>query len=384
MTPDEKTPHSTRRAARTAPLAVTAGLAIGLGLLAAAAAAAPAPELGQRTPEEMAQVRKQNAKCLGCHADMDPDTDVLELDDGSELAVLVDEDAWQESIHGDRLACTDCHRDHGKYPHADVEAADARAYQIAAAASCTTCHYAYYTRALDGIHYQLLAEGRREAPTCVDCHGAHSVKVPGQPRTAIDGRCARCHEAIATTYRASVHGKALASGDVDVPTCTDCHGAHAIRDPRGVAFHASSHEICAQCHADKERMSRHGLNTAVISTYLKDFHGVSNQLYAAGAGLPDQPMASCVDCHGVHDIQPFDEGGGQAVVRARVEVVCARCHQDTPVGFANAWLGHYEPTLRSAPLVAGVTWGYRLLIPLIVAGLISHILLHLWRYQTHR
>jgi hypothetical protein len=351
--------------------------------LLAAAATSQAADAAQKTPEELAKARKQTESCLECHADMFDD-DVVLLDDGSELPVLVDEDAWRGSVHAAELGCRDCHQGITKYPHPDLEQGSARTYQLAAAESCNKCHYAYYTRALDGIHYARLEAGHLDAPTCVDCHGAHAVVAPDTPRTAIDRRCARCHEDVAQTYRASVHGLALVNGDPDVPTCTDCHGAHAIRDPRGEAFHVSSHEICAQCHADEDRMRRHGLNPNVIQTYLSDFHGVSNQLYAAGGGLPDQPMASCVDCHGVHDIQPFDDGTGEAAVRERVEVVCARCHQDTPVGFGNAWMRHYEPTFRSAPLVAMVTWAYRILIPLIACGLISHILLHLWRYQTHR
>ena len=40
--------------------------------------------------------------------------------------------------------------------------------------------------------------------------------------------------------------------------------------------------------------------------------------------------------------------------------------------------------LAAAPLVALVRLTYRIMIPLIACGLIGHVLLHLWRYQTHR
>ncbi len=39
---------------------------------------------------------------------------------------------------------------------------------------------------------------------------------------------------------------------------------------------------------------------------------------------------------------------------------------------------------QKAPLVWGVKWLYRIMIPLIMLGLILHILLHLWRYRSRR
>ena len=39
-----------------------------------------------------------------------------------------------------------------------------------------------------------IARGDRMAPTCVDCHGAHDVTPPNQPRSRISQTCAACHE----------------------------------------------------------------------------------------------------------------------------------------------------------------------------------------------
>jgi hypothetical protein len=324
----------------------------------------------------------RNAACMGCHTAMSETQ--LSFPDGSGVSIGVDPDDWSGSVHAS-LACTDCHTATAGFPHAKVEAENLRDYQVAQAATCNRCHYAYYTRALDGIHYRMFEGGNKAAPTCVDCHGSHAVRSPRSPRIEVDRRCARCHPDVAEVYERSVHGRALIDEDnQDVPVCTDCHGAHAIADPDAPEFHASEHTICARCHADAERMAPYGLNPQVVTTYLDDFHGASNKLIADGAGTPAKALATCSDCHGVHDIEPFDKSGGRAVVRQRVVSLCERCHEDVPETFADAWLSHYPASFATAPLVASVTWAYRVLIPVIMLGLVLHILLHLWRIRVHR
>lgn len=320
--------------------------------------------------------------CLGCHAG--DEEAVVEFGDGSSLSVFVDQEKWEGSIHGSQLGCTDCHTEINDYPHPELTAKNAREFQLTEGATCKRCHYAYYTRMLDGIHYKVLEGGNTKAPTCVDCHGAHAVTDPKVPRLSVNEKCAKCHTKIAETYKTSVHGAALVDGNPDVPVCTDCHGAHAIRDPRKPEFHAASYELCAKCHSDKDRMKKYGLNPAVVTTYLDDFHGRSNKLYQMGAGEAGRPMATCTDCHGVHDIMAMGKDADPKAMEARVVKKCQQCHEGAPPEFASAWLSHYEPTLASSPIVWGVQWLYKLMIPTIMIALVLHILLHLWRVRTHR
>lgn len=324
-----------------------------------------------------------NQECLDCH-ESDEDSK-LTFPDKSTVGVMVDAEVWKKSVHGTELKCLDCHTANAEYPHPELDSPGARTYQLNQAGSCKKCHYAYHTRMLDSIHYKELEKGNQKAPTCTDCHGAHDVSDPAD-RGAVTGRCAKCHEEIANAYTNSVHGKGLSGPNgADVPVCTDCHGAHSIVDPRETAFHVSSWTICGKCHSDDEKMERHGLSGEVLTTYLDDFHGRSNELYSQGAGTPGKPIATCTDCHGVHDIQSFRSGDATAAeVKERVIVACRKCHEGAPVEFADAWLSHYPPTLESAPLVWAIQWGYRILIPLIMAGLVLHILLHLWRARMHR
>lgn len=324
--------------------------------------------------------------CLTCHGEDTGDSVIFA--DGSKKSVKVDRKGWMNSVHGGRLACTDCHREITGYPHRKDKSKDERDYQLARANTCQRCHYAHYTRALDGIHYQILQSGMREAPTCIDCHGSHEIKNPKSPRVEINNRCGTCHSDVNETFKKSVHGKALIEGNPDVPVCTDCHGAHAVTGPTAANFRINSYKLCANCHGDAERMQKYNLNTTVLATYLDDFHGSSNRLYAMGAGKPTRQIATCSDCHGVHNIMSFKAGGDSAemklAARERIVKTCRNCHAGVTPAFADAWLSHYEPTLKSAPLVWAVKWAYKVLIPMMVVGLILHILLHLWRLKTHR
>jgi hypothetical protein len=329
-----------------------------------------------------AQQRPSAAEsCEGCHARERDAT--FELHDGTEVSAWVDLGVMKGSVHGEELACVDCHRWQGGYPHKPVTAATRADYRRAQAGTCNRCHYAHFTRVLDGIHYKELESGNAEAPSCVDCHGAHDVVKPSAPRTAISQKCATCHAEEAATYQRSVHGAALARGDVNVPVCTDCHGAHDIVDPRTRDFHASSYLMCARCHGDDRLMKKYDLSSNVLTTYLDDFHGSSNVLYSEIGYAPERPMATCADCHGAHDAARFDRSGGEAAVRRRVADMCRSCHRDASEEFASAWLSHSSPTLARTPLVWAVTWGYRVLIPFMMLGLIMHILIDLWRLRTH-
>ncbi|MCC6747941.1 MAG: cytochrome c3 family protein [Deltaproteobacteria bacterium] len=355
-----------------------------LGLSAGPLAAAPAEPVVREKPTVPAR-KGVTEPCLECH---EGEGEEVSFPDGSKISTGIDVAAWGRSVHSRKLGCTDCHRQLGEHPHPQRRDASARAYRLAQSQGCKRCHYAYYTRVLDGIHYAELKKGSAKAPSCVDCHGAHDTLDPRRPRLAISERCAGCHAKVARAYGRSVHGRALREGNLqaqqDVPVCTDCHGAHAIADPRRAEFRLTSHLLCAECHSDEKRMKRYRLSSAVTTTYLDDFHGRSTALYARGAGAPTQAMATCIDCHGAHDIARFDRQGTASAVRERVVVLCRRCHKTATPAFAAAWLSHYPPTLARAPLVWGVKWGYRILIPLIMSALVLHILLHLWRVRSGR
>lgn len=303
---------------------------------------------------------------------------------GDTVSLTVSADTFRQSAHGSLLVCQDCHRGYEQVPHPAVNVATYRDYTIARYETCKRCHFANYTKTLDSIHFQVLSGGNLQAPLCTDCHGSHDVHSPSRPRSRIAQTCAQCHADTYATYRESVHGQALVDEEnQDVPTCTYCHGVHSIRDPRLPSAHLEIPQLCGSCHADAERMDKYGLSTNVLSTYLRDFHGVTVGL--ARKQGPDilSYEAVCTDCHGIHNIVST-ELPSSPVLKENLLETCRQCHPGASESFPQAWLSHYEPSLSRAPLVLLVKVFYRIFIPVVVVGLSIQVVINLWRSAINR
>lgn len=321
--------------------------------------------------------------CLACHGDQALS---VTLPSGEVRSLFVDREAFNRSVHGGKLGCTDCHSDITEVPHASKPFKTTREFTIAYYESCKRCHFANYNKTLDSVHFRALARGDKTAPVCVDCHGSHDITPPNQPRSRISQTCARCHEGVSATYARSVHGRALIEEkNTDVPTCTDCHHSHDIAGPRDPGWRLRSTELCGSCHSQPAMMKKYGLSTNVTQTYLADFHGMTASLEKQqGPGAePAKVVALCIDCHGVHDITKTD-APNSAVMKANLLRTCQRCHPGATQNFSSAWLSHYEPSLKTAPLVYSVRIAYLILIPFMIGGLVLQILLHLWRVVVNR
>lgn len=344
-------------------------------------AAVSAAEDGGVADGGLPKIPGENEACLECHGDPELET---ELDNEEVVKLFVDKAVLGASVHA-KVDCTECHVDlRGKgEKHKGNPQPTRRDYALKFSEQCKDCHFQNYSKSLDGVHHRLMAEGKRDAAVCTDCHGAHDTSEAAKPRSRISKSCARCHEKIAKDYASSVHGAALLSEESpDVPTCTDCHRAHDIVDPRAGSWRLESPRLCGNCHTDERRMKKYGLSTAVLSSYLSDFHGATVRLQSSERER--QPVvALCTDCHGVHDITKVEDPSSR-VVQANLVKTCRKCHPDATESFPAAWLSHYEPSLSRAPLVYGVKLFYAFLIPFMIAGLILQIALHLWRVVVNR
>ncbi|MCJ7513899.1 MAG: cytochrome c3 family protein, partial [Anaerolineales bacterium] len=245
------------------------------------------------------------------------------------------------------------------------------------------------------VHERARAAGVPEAALCTDCHGAHDTRRLTDPQThelASDARawipqtCAKCHSAIYDKYLASAHGSALiGEGNMDVPTCIDCHGVHDIGDPTTAAFRLKSPELCARCHTDPERMESYGLSTQVLSTYVADFHGTTVTLFEKLSPDAATNKPVCYDCHGVHDIQHVDDPRKGLALRENLLARCQRCHPDATADFPDAWLSHYIPSPDHFPLVYSVDLFYKILIPATLGGMALLVGLDLsWQVRSRR
>lgn len=319
--------------------------------------------------------------CFDCHGDKTLDTD---LDSDETLSLFVDREAYGRSVHKD-VECTECHVElKGKAEgHKGKPFATAREYAVKFSDQCRECHFQNYTKTLDSVHHALIAKGKLDAAVCTDCHGAHDTGRAAEPRSRISRTCANCHEKIADVYTKSVHGAALlAEENPDVPTCTDCHRAHDIVDPKAGEWRLATPQMCGSCHTNEKMMKKYELSTNVLSSYLSDFHGATTLLQKSERG--GQPIvALCTDCHGVHDITKTNDPSSK-VMKANLTATCRKCHSDATDNFPAAWLSHYEPTLEKAPLVFAVAAFYKLLIPFMIGSLVLQIALHLWRVVVNR
>lgn len=330
------------------------------------------------TAHAVRRVEESEDACLNCHQH----ELTLKLADANRVSLSVDDHALQESIHR-KLRCVDCHFGFSSKEHPERTFQNRRELKVAFSDTCRRCHFDKYTRTLESVHYRILRQGNQEAPVCVDCHGSHAIRSGRHDRLAAARRCEDCHKEVYQTYIKSVHGTALISEDnQDVPICSDCHTAHQISDPTRVDFRNEIPRMCGNCHADPARMNKYGLSTAVLSSYLEDFHGVTLTFYRK-ENEPVRHIAVCTDCHGIHDIVSLRARNSAAVKSVLMER-CRTCHPEATANFPDSWLSHYEPTLARAPLVYAVELFYKLFIPFMIIGLLLQILLHVWRYAINR
>jgi len=187
--------------------------------------------------------------------------------------------------------CLRCHSD----PHLKIELPDGKAMSLF----------------VDATKYGNSVHGKQRL-ACVTCH-TNIVGYPHPPLVASDRRdttlrmytlCRRCHEQEYMKTLDSIHARQLAGGNRNAPVCTDCHGSHYIAPPDKPRSRIL--DTCARCHS------------AIYNAYRRSVHGAA----LLGEGNPDVP--TCIDCHGVHNIQsPLT-----IAFRLRSPEMCGRCHRD--------------------------------------------------------
>ncbi len=319
--------------------------------------------------------------CLGCHANPGMQTT---LPSGEILDLTFDVAAHEASVHGPYdIPCVLCHTNVTGFPHEPLDVPDLRAWTLERNQSCADCHESEAESSRDNVHADALAAGDREAAVCTDCHDAHNAHKPVAHTPEVAATCGECHGEIYQLYESSVHGEALATGNRDVPTCTDCHGVHDVAGPSQPEFRLFSPQICAKCHEDPELMGKYGIRADTFDTYISDFHGTTVVLFEALA--PDQQTNKpvCIDCHGVHNIQSADNPSSQTF-KDNILGTCQRCHPDASINFPSAWLGHYTPSSDKAVLVWLAQWFYRIIIPVTIGGMLGYVVLLSFRSRRSR
>jgi len=165
---------------------------------------------------------------------------------------------------------------------------------------------------VDPIQHKLSSHGLA-GYACVQCH-TDLTGYPHPETTDVTRRdvtlrlnesCTRCHAEKFDKALDSVHGAALIAGNEEAAVCTDCHGAHDVGPPNQPPSRVP--QTCERCHSE------------IYNVYEHSVHGSA----LIDEGNPDVP--SCIDCHGVHDVQGPSTSESFHLASP---LICADCHAD--------------------------------------------------------
>jgi len=316
-------------------------------------------------------------RCLKCHG-----KEGFSRDDatGEPRNLHVTADAFKDSVHGGQ-DCVNCHQDIVKVPHRKG---------IERKVGCVQCHMELWEEAqasgttqenarlgvvveqiesyMGSIHARpSMADQSRTNATCYNCHDAHYVEpidssVGAEGREKIPQICGQCHEKVLETYKTSVHGMEVASGNANAAVCSDCHTTHDIEKPHQVSGRLAITENCGNCHQDN------------LESYLGTYHGKVTRL---GYG----ETAKCYDCHGSHGIRRVEDEASKMHVNNRLET-CQTCHEDATAGYidfhphgTNDDFGTYPEMWLASKFMIG-----------LLLGTFSFFWLHsvLWFYREYK
>jgi predicted CXXCH cytochrome family protein len=373
---------------------ILAGVAVFLasfGFAFSDAAAGSSPK-GEADIVSSPPVQIDNDSCLFCHSDEDLN---IQFKNGDILSLTINPDLFAKSTHGSSdLNCVTCHSDIKTFPHPERTAQSYREFKMDYYTICKQCHEEQFNLTLDSVHQRELAAGNNNAAVCTDCHNPHTQQyltdkdtgaLLDYARLHIPETCAQCHSAIYDKYKESVHGKALTQeGNLDVPTCIDCHGVHNIQNPETVTFRNSTPFLCAKCHTNNALMHKYGISTNVLNTYVADFHGTTVVLF--DKTYPDQPTNKpvCTDCHGIHDIADVNDPANGLAIRENLLVRCQKCHPDATTNFPDSWMSHYIPSPDEYPVVYYVNLFYKFFIPAVLGPMALLVLMDFGRATINR
>ncbi|MBR9977719.1 MAG: cytochrome c3 family protein [Bacteroidetes bacterium] len=234
-----------------------------------------------------------------------------------------------------------------------------------------------FIRAYEGsVHGAALRGGNGDAANCVDCHGSHEMKRAFDPESRVHKLniaedCGQCHGEVMDEFNQSIHGQAIAGGNMGSPTCTDCHGEHNIfdvQDPRSPVFARNlAREVCSPCHESLALSEKYGLDTRQVRTYEDSYHGLA--LVGGSASV-----TNCASCHGVHNILPSSDPRS-LIHKDNLVSTCGSCHPNASVRFATGKIHVSERNAEEDPILYWISTIYIILIIVIIGGMLLHNIL---------
>ena len=171
------------------------------------------------------------------------------------------------------------------------------------------------------IDTSTLASSSHSKLACLECHKDGDKDHKNASLSPVD--CSECHEKSNEAFKTSVHAQKQTKTDRDI-SCTDCHGTHdiyAAKDPRSKVFPSRLPTTCGECHGIKnEKSVGNGNNPWAYTSYTMSIH------YKALTESGLIVSATCVNCHGSHDIRSRTDQES-TVYRKNVSKTCSACHE---------------------------------------------------------
>lgn len=318
--------------------------------------------LGSAIPVLSAPAPSKDSACLDCHSDKTLTTTNAA---GKEVSLFVDVAKLAASVHKTNT-CASCHADiTSKHPDDNVPVK---------APACASCHEKQSESYGASVHGLAAAKGQKAAATCTDCHDGHTILPPTSPASPLHfsrlaETCGRCHDQEAKDVEASVHGKAVAAGHREAPTCTDCHSEHKIAALKSDSPLQIATEVCSGCHASERLNTKYNLPPDRVKTFFESYHGLAAQY---GSTL----AANCASCHGVHRILRSTDPQS-SIYKTNLVVTCGKCHPGATENFAQSKV-HVDAAAAQADgdLGGKINWWVRRVYLVLIVGTIGFMLAH--------
>lgn len=324
------------------------GLSILVGLLACTIPSA-------RAAEDI-----KDSSCMDCHADKELfKTNSM----GRAVSLFVDVDRIKASAHKTN-SCASCHADITSN-HPDDNVAPKRV-------NCAGCHEQQSASYGASVHGLALGRGEQGSATCTDCHGTHNVLAPTSIESPLHysklaETCGGCHEDAAKDVADSIHGRALAEGYREAPTCTDCHAEHEIHGLKGSSPKVSA-DTCGNCHASERLNTKFKLPKDRVQTFFDSYHGLAAQFGSTVA-------ANCGSCHGYHKVLPSTDPGS-TIHPSNLAQTCGKCHPGAGENFVKSKIHVDAASDAGSDIGSQVNYWVRQIYLVLIFGTIGFMLLH--------
>jgi predicted CXXCH cytochrome family protein len=251
--------------------------------------------------------------CMSCHSVKGMDKKFRNTE---KMSVYVDLNEFSGSAHSS-LSCDGCHAGISPDTHpGDAKTYDSkRAFVLSASKACSNCHSNDKLKAKP--HHSSMMN-RSNAPPCIECHGAHSVKKISSWKSSLaeNKYCLTCHNL--DMNKTHLNGESLSlhieqaqlSASVhNRHACKDCHTEFSMAEHPMKSFKSGrEHSVlisdaCRRCHEEKYSAVRQSIHYSLVSE-----------------GDLNAPV--CTDCHGFHSVGP------KATYETMSGVPCRNCHEE--------------------------------------------------------